>query len=909
VTPDVKRLKAALADRYRIEHELGQGGMATVYLAEDLKHKRRVALKVLKPELAAVLGADRFVQEITTTASLQHPHILPLFDSGTADGFLFYVMPFIDGETLRTRLDRETQLGVEEAVKIATDVADALDYAHRHGVIHRDIKPENILLHEGRPMVADFGIALAVSAAAGGRMTETGLSLGTPHYMSPEQATAEKEVTARSDVYSLGSVLYEMLTGSPPHTGASAQQIIMKIVTEQAAPVTSLRKAVPPNVAAAVAQSLEKLPADRFASAKEFATALADPHFSGVAAHTATPAGPQRRWNGWTIALAATTAVMTAVATWAVLDRPAPAPRKVLRTTIELPDSLQLASISPGPRLAISPDGDRIVYAAYGTNTRIGRQLWLRSRDRLDAVPIAGAEDAYAPFFSPDGQRLGFFTLNPDALKTVSFDGALPQTVADSGLNPAGLGARGIGVWGLDGVIYVGSRAGVERMPETGGPRVLVSHIDSTAAERGHWPTDVLPNGRGLIVIVAHLPTTLQSLYDIAVLDLRDGRHRVLTRGVMARYLPPGYLVYSRADGALMAAPFDQDRLELTGPAVALGGGADAAAGFADFALTRDGSLLHSDRFGAGESSELVWVARDGTITEYDPAWRDNFESVALSPDGRRLAVGLTTRTGAEVWTAQVPAGPRAKLTVNGLINYRPSWTADGRRVVFRSMNDSTGRFELLAKRADGIGSAEPLARLSRSIATGFLSRDGQWRILRTDATEQGRGDVVGLRAGDSVPTPLIATAAEERYPALAPNGRWLAYRSDAGGTHEIWVSPFPNVQDGRWQVSVAGGTEPVWSHSGRELFYLTQDNELVAATVTPEPPFAVLDRRTLFARPVTFALNIAISAYDVSPDDSRFLMIRSADVRPQAGVGPGRLERLILVDNWIEELQARMAR
>jgi serine/threonine-protein kinase len=224
MTDSRDRLTAALASRYAIERELGAGGMATVYLAEDLKHDRKVAIKVLKPELAAVLGAERFVQEIKTTANLQHPHILPLFDSGEASGFLYYVMPYIEGETLRDRLNRETQLGIEESVKITTEVADALDYAHRQNVIHRDIKPENILLHDGRPMVADFGIALAVSAAAGGRMTETGLSLGTPHYMSPEQATAEKDLTNRSDIYSLGAVLYEMLTGSPPHVGSSAQQ-------------------------------------------------------------------------------------------------------------------------------------------------------------------------------------------------------------------------------------------------------------------------------------------------------------------------------------------------------------------------------------------------------------------------------------------------------------------------------------------------------------------------------------------------------------------------------------------------------------------------------------------------------------------------------------------------------------
>src|SRR5688572_17895579 len=311
-----ERLATALGDRYRIERELGQGGMATVYLAEDLKHKRKVALKVLKPELAAVLGADRFVQEITTTASLQHPHILPLFDSGTADGFLFYVMPFIQGETLREKLNRETQLGVDEAVRITTDVADALQYAHEQGVIHRDIKPENILLANGRPMVADFGIALAVSAAAGGRMTETGLSLGTPHYMSPEQATADKDLTGRSDIYSMGSALYEMLTGNPPHVGASAQQIIMKIIADTPRPVTELRRAVPPNVAAAVAKSIEKLPADRFETARAFAEALKNPSFTTATAFTASGAAA----GGWkqraAIPLAFTSIALLVAAGW-----------------------------------------------------------------------------------------------------------------------------------------------------------------------------------------------------------------------------------------------------------------------------------------------------------------------------------------------------------------------------------------------------------------------------------------------------------------------------------------------------------------------------------------------------------------------------------------------------------------
>ncbi|MDH4131441.1 MAG: serine/threonine protein kinase, partial [Gemmatimonadota bacterium] len=398
----LERLRAALADRYRIERELGQGGMATVYLAEDLKHDRKVALKVLRPELAAVIGAERFVVEIKTTAALQHPHILPLFDSGAArlshpersegpPDFLYYVMPFIDGETLRSKLDRETQLGIDEAVKITVAVADALDYAHRQGVIHRDIKPENILLHDGRPMVADFGIALALSAAAGGRMTETGMSLGTPHYMSPEQATAEKELSARSDIYSLGSVLYEMLTGNPPHTGASAQQIIMKIVTEEAQPVTKLRKSVPPNVAAAVAKAIHKLPADRFDTARAFAEALGDPNFSMgatglAAAHMERAAlSPADRWKR--VGLGAGL-VAAGVLIGLVLTGRKPMEPEVVRFTFET---------GPGNRLAVdrfedvpfalSPDGRSIVFVGQDSGGR-GTRLFLRAMDQLAPTPI-----------------------------------------------------------------------------------------------------------------------------------------------------------------------------------------------------------------------------------------------------------------------------------------------------------------------------------------------------------------------------------------------------------------------------------------------------------------------------------------------------------------------------------------
>ncbi len=295
----VGRLSLALSDRYQIERELGAGGMATVYLAHDVRHDRKVALKVLKPELSAILGGARFLAEIKTTANLQHPHILSLFDSGEADGTVFYVMPFVEGESLRDRLTREKQLPVDEAVRIAREVADALEYAHGHGVIHRDIKPENILLHGGHALVADFGIARAASRSDGGtRLTETGMSLGTPHYMSPEQAMGERDLTARADVYALGCVLYEMLLGEPPFTGPTAQAIVAKVMTEKPARLIPRRERIPVAVEAAVLTALEKLPADRFGGTAEFAAALVS-----APATLAAPTAAGRRVDPGTFAL------------------------------------------------------------------------------------------------------------------------------------------------------------------------------------------------------------------------------------------------------------------------------------------------------------------------------------------------------------------------------------------------------------------------------------------------------------------------------------------------------------------------------------------------------------------------------------------------------------------------------
>src|SRR3989441_1181596 len=354
---DTARLTAALAGRYAIERELGAGGMATVYLARDLKHDRDVALKVLRPELAAVLGAERFLQEIHISARLDHPHILTLIDSGECDGFVWYVLPYVRGESLREKLTREKQLSLEEAVRIATQVASALDYAHRHGLIHRDIKPENILLHEGEAVVADFGIALAVREAGGPRLTESGLSLGTPQYMSPEQATGGRELDVRSDVYSLAAVVYEMLAGEPPHTGPTAQAVIAKLLTERPMRIRTVRDTVPEGIDTAVAKALAKVPADRFGGAAEFATALAVPG-----------AGPGAGWPRRRMVVAASLAGAVALAALAVLWHPW---RRPARAALAMADVASVA-VLPFENLTGSPND---LYLSDGMTEEVIGQL------------------------------------------------------------------------------------------------------------------------------------------------------------------------------------------------------------------------------------------------------------------------------------------------------------------------------------------------------------------------------------------------------------------------------------------------------------------------------------------------------------------------------------------------------
>ncbi|MEX2182043.1 MAG: protein kinase [Gemmatimonadaceae bacterium] len=845
-----------------MERELGAGGMATVYLAADLKHDRNVALKVLKPELAAVLGADRFVVEIKTTAALQHPHILPLFDSGTADGFLFYVMPYIEGETLRDKLNRETQFGVDEAVRIACEVADALDYAHRHGVIHRDIKPENILLHDGRPMVADFGIALALSAAAGGRMTETGLSLGTPHYMSPEQATAEKEITGRSDVYSLASVLYEMLTGEPPHMGKSAQQIIMKIIAEPVKPVTELRKSVPTHIADAVAQALEKLPADRFGTAADFAGALKGAVTARTTVRSAAAAaagvGPWRR-----IALGAGVVALgfAALAGWA-LGRTPDAP--VTRVSVSFVAGERLQAVATR-RFDISRDGARIVYIGPDS---AGTRLWIREMSSLVARPLPGTNGALAPFFSPDGRSVGYLTGLPGDVRIVPLDGGSQVTLARETAAPWGAD------WGDDGNIYfTHTTSRIARVPAAGGPVEIVSTLDSAKNEIEHdWP-QLLPDRKSVLVQIWH-----NSIGDatLGILDLETGRTTEILGAAFGRYLPSGHIAYSTFTGALAVVPYDVKRRRLGGAPVGIVDGVqvDAQSGSAQFAVSHTGTLLYIAGGGLG-SDQVVWVDRAGRMTPVDSAWRGNFTNLALAPDATRLAVTIVSAEGEQVWVKELPRGPLTRLSFGSATNGRPVWAPDSRRVAFISARD--GKRGAWVQRADGSAPAEPLYQSDKVMDEIQFTPDGRTLVFRTASGGAHTRDVFAITVGvDSAPRAISAGPFDEFGPAISPDGQWVAYVSNESGRNEVYVRRLANPGAGRTQVSVDGGEEPRWAPSGREIFFRSGRGEMLVTAVTLGARFEARERRVLFRSP-SMGADAYHYGYDVARDGQRFLMVNRA--------------------------------
>jgi len=874
VTDAVPRLSAALADRYTIERELGAGGMATVYLAHDVRHDRKVALKVLRPELAAILGGERFLAEIKTTANLQHPHILPLHDSGEADGLVFYVMPYVEGESVRDRLGREKQLPVDDAVRIAREVASALDYAHRHNVVHRDIKPENILLHDGQALVADFGIALAASRSDGGtRMTETGMSLGTPHYMAPEQAMGEREITPKADIYALGCVLYEMLTGEPPFTGPTAQAIIARVMTEQPRSLTLQRHTVPAHLEAVVRKALEKLPADRFASAAQFVEALDKP---GMLVTEAAPvAGASlaesviwrrrlarvARQAPWLVGAGALGA---ALATLLRTEPPAP---PVARFAMPMEGAAAAGLFTP----TLSPDGARIVFVAIDSQRT--QRLFLRPLDREQPVPVPGTEGTInTAYFSPDGQWILF--RQGTKLRKVAVAGGAALAICDL---VGGLGGMS---WSEQDVIVYARLDTLYRVSAAGGqPEVLLGPDSATGALRYSNP-HFLPGGSKL---VASRVTSAGN--DLVVVDLEARRATLLgIAGMTPNYVDAGWLVYVDGAGTLLAVPFDPRRGRVTGQAVPIAENVNILQGrFARFSASRSGTIAYFTG-AAGEMRELVLVGRDGRAQAL-PVPAGAYRYPRFSPNGRRIAVGIEAQGRAvvgDIWDYDFTSRRLTRLTFD-TVSFQPEWTPDGRQLIYARA--SQGTVELYRVAADGSTDPAP-----------WFSRGGANRIFESQLTPDGRRLVfredVGVRDilvapvdSPAAARPLAATSFNERGIALSPDSRWLAFTSNLSGANEIYVR---RLEEGspRWKASTGGGTEPRWGPLGRELFYRSADTVyVVAAQLGVEARLG--EPRALFGGPFASSNNEPL--YDVAPDGRQFVM-----VRPRSG-GQAALLHVIL--------------
>lgn len=890
MTEQTDRLNSALAGRYTIERELGAGGMATVYLSHDEKHDRDVAIKVLHPDLGAALGAERFLSEIKTTAKLQHPHILPLLDSGEADGLLYYVMPVVTGETLRAYLDRVQQLPIPEAVRITREVALALDYAHRQNVIHRDIKPENILLHDGSALVADFGIALAVQTAGGQRMTQTGLSLGTPQYMSPEQAMGEKVIDARSDVYALGAVAYEMLTGDAPFTGTTVQAIVAKVLNAEPERPTLMRKTIPPHVEGAVLTALAKLPADRFESAKAFGDALGNPAYVAVgAAGTRLTGGARTPFPlmGW----AAAVALVAAIGGGYLLGRRAAreSTGAPVYFTIDLPDSVT-SSVSAccGPAQALSPDGSTLVFVGFRNGHTA---LFRRPRDGIEAEPIPGTDDGALPFVSPDGKWLGF--ASGQQLKKVLLSGGPVALIAVTGRVE---GAS----WGEGDLIVYSSVADgrLWQVLASGGKPRAITAPDS--ARRFVFPS-ILPGGKWALTGINGRDRTLETA-QIGVVELSSGRVEAVGLGSRALYAN-GMLVFAGADNTLQVQPFNLSRRQLSGTAtIILSGVALHGSNCHEFALSANGWLEYELGTGSGHSHLELWSAGDRAAIDLKARQQDRPYDPAISPDGRRVVFTLTGPTSAvgqgDLWMLDRQQGALTRFTVDG--GAAPVWSPDGRRIAYAASGDSTHRAGIYVRSADQADAPRLVLAGKQSWPSSWLP-DGRSLVFVAYTGNSAKADVGVVALGDTVPRWIMRTEYSEIHAKLSPDGRWLAFTRNQVGTDvglgEVFVQSMTG-QGTPVQISSDGGGSPRWSPDGRTLYYVNGRN-IIAAALTPGAGIEVTGRTVVVEGGIDVTRTEAVN-WDVFPDGKRFLFIS------QNGGGHPRIG---LIENWMEFARERGAK
>ena len=882
MTETVERLRAAIADRYSLGRELGAGGMATVYLAHDLRHDRDVALKLLHPDLGATLGGDRFLSEIKTTARLQHPHILPLLDSGAVDGLLYYVMPYVSGETLRARLQRERQLSIEDAVRIARDVADALGAAHAVGIVHRDIKPENILMQGGHAMVADFGIALAVHHAGGKRMTQTGLSLGTPQYMSPEQAMGERTVDARCDIYALGAVTYEMLVGEPPFTGATSQAVVAKLMAERPTPPSTVRDTLPPGVEAAVLKALAKLPADRFATAEKFSDALSRPDVAPAWVPPNVSADSLgRRTILRRIALIGATAGTVLIGAAAVLGylfgRRSAASGPAWSGFTQLTDA---SGVETSPSL--SPDGQSF---AYASNVRGGWDIFVQRVGGRNPVLAAGdtTADELWPAYSPDGRDIAY-NLSGGGIFIVGATGESARRLTTFGSNPA---------WSPDGRQIVFGSEEVHSAYNVNNTGTLWT-VDASGGE----PKRLDPAGRGLYQ-PAWSPGGTRIAFWSSISGRRDletipaaGGERVKVTDDAAidwgpTWSPDGKYLYFASDrGGTMGIwriPVDEASGKATGAPTPVASGVDA-----DMDLPRlsaDGSsLVFRSKL---ESVNPVAIAFDPTTDRIGAMTflqqrTGILVPTDMSPDGKWLALMNAPDRHQDIFIMRPDGSGLRRLTDDEARDWTPRFTPDGTALTFYS--NSSGKYEGWSIRLDGSGRTR-LTDFKDGVNFTTLAPDGK-RLMVS-------GTDTGAFIGEA-PWPLSEKSATALASAVdggtlkpsdwSRDGRWLSGYV-IGSTGEPDGQGILDVTANRaWRLNQDSRSYDVaWMPDNRRVAYFTNRGALVMQDVVSR------ERREIAARlanPPDLLGSIAVSPdgrtlyYGATQSQANIWLLRSSKVR-----------------------------
>jgi Tol biopolymer transport system component/predicted Ser/Thr protein kinase len=872
---------------YEILSAIGAGGMGEVYRARDTRLERIVAVKILPDHLSdrAELR-ERFEREARTVASLNHPHICTLYDIGHQDGTDFLIMEYLEGETLAERL-KKGPLPLAQVLQYAIEIADALDKAHRKGITHRDLKPGNIMLTKSGTKLLDFGLAklrgpqvavanLSALPTEGSNLTAQGTILGTLQYMAPEQLEG-KEADARTDIFAFGLVVYEMATGKKAFEGKSQASLIAKILETDPPPISSLQPMTPPALDHVAKTCLAKDPDERWQTASDLKRELKwigeSGSQAGLSTDRITPA--TRDWHKVMLWSAAVLAVCAAVGLTVWHFRAVP-PRPVTRFTISLPAGQRLVGLDT-PAIALSPDGTRLAY--IGAQDNALPQLYLRAMASPDARPIPGTDGATDPFFSPDGQWLGFFT--GGKLKKVSVSGGASVTLGDAS---APQGAS----WSSQGMIAFGSEpaAVLLQVSDAGGAPQALTHLDKGETDHD-WP-EFLPGGKTVLFAASGDD---RANGQVAIQSLATGARRNLIQGAThPHYAPSGHLVYAQG-GNLMAVPFDLQRLALTGAAVPVVEGVlqSTSSGGAQYNFSATGSLAYvAGAVQATAGNTLVWVSRNG-IEQPLPAPLHEYGLPRLSPEGRRLAVLI----GDQVWLYDLSRETLSRFTFEGAENRAPVWTPDGKRIAFRSTKE--GPSNIFWQLADGSGGLERLTTSEYDQISTSWSPDGQ-ALAFVQLNPNKPTEIWVLRMGDRKAQPFLQTRFNEAAPRFSPDGHWLAYGSDESGRSEIYVQPFPGP-GGKWQISTEGGTEPVWNPNGRELFYRSGD-KMMAVDIVNQPGFAAGRPRKLFEG--RYVANPVNPNYDVSRDGQRFLMTKESEQGSSA-------TQINVVLNWFEELKQKV--